>query len=221
MSLIKEVHDEAKELTRQITRRHYKKILSTALVLGALFTFSFYATGVGFFEERFSDNPLVLAFIIASLQSVVALLVSQLAITYFFAFTKCSTRRAYIACRRFGTKTVSIGIHENLQQLRDDDYVAQIDEMKAGVKHEISEVNTDLNGWKKFTGDLARRFSLNTLSTNQKIITLQNEVSKLREEIRVLKEAKKQEEQLRDEKLGIKNNNDAKSDNFKDIDDAK
>lgn len=94
MNHLMSIHKEAKKITQERAIRNNKKITIIALSLGILFTISFYYVGVGVFDY-FADNYLVLSFLIAGIQSVFAMMISQLVLLYFLSFSECTTKKNY------------------------------------------------------------------------------------------------------------------------------
>lgn len=111
MNILQEIHNEAKIGTRQKIRNNNKKILTISITLGIFFTFSFYYEGVGFFESRYGDNPLLISFLGSGLQSIIAMTITQFMIVYFWFFGKTTTLRIF---KEYGKFNINSMLYDDL-----------------------------------------------------------------------------------------------------------
>lgn len=211
MSLVQEIIQEAKQETRIKLKRNSKRLITTLFIISSLMSMTFYVFGIPYQDSLYRQLPLFAGIPLLAMASFNAFGMTSIVLFFLMSLgkvTSSTVKNSLEQRKETKIKSYSKAIYDAFNEYGQRDFSLQIDEREEGLNHKISETKTDVNDWKKFTSELARRFSLKSLITDWRIDKLERELSGVREELRILKESKKQEEQIASEKIHVQNQSD-------------
>lgn len=186
MSIVQEIIHETKQETRVKLKRNAKRLLITLGIISISMSIIFYVLGFPYQDSLYRQLPMFAGMPLLAVSSFNAFAITSIVMFFIKSLgevTNSTVKNSLEQRRENKIKTQAKAIVDRVDQYGQRDYSLQINEAKQGLRHEVLETKTDVNDWKKFTSELARRFSIKSFVTDLRVSKLERQVKDLQKQL--------------------------------------